>query len=124
MVDENIEPYYFNYILEHEHGIYYVYNKKLKNVPKIFQSKYTSSYLRAIELLSKYDNIECKKKLQFVVKWLKENMYARNKWDMGKETKDGINFPLSDSWRNVDIRKDDCTYRIEKLLNKLIIKKS
>jgi hypothetical protein len=122
IVDKNIEPYYFNYILEHEHGMYYVYNKELKNVPKIFQSKYTSSYLRAIELLSRYDNIECKKRLQFIVKWLKENMCTSNKWDMGKESKDGINFPLSDSWRNVNIRKDDCTYRIEKLLNELVMK--
>jgi hypothetical protein len=97
-------------------------NKKLKNVPKIFQSKYTSSYLKAIELLSKYDNNECKKKLRFVVKWLKENMYTTNKWDMGKESKDGINFPLSDSWRDVNTRKDDCSYRIERLLNKLEIK--
>jgi hypothetical protein len=102
--------------------MYYVYNKKLKTVPEIFQSKYTSSYLRAIEVLSKYDTKECKKRLQFIVKWLKENMYTRNKWDMGKESKDGINFPLSDSWRDVNIRKDDCTYRIEKLLDKLTIK--
>jgi hypothetical protein len=38
---------------------------------------------------------------------------------MGKESKDGIYFPLSDSW---DLKKDrirDCTYRLKKLLEKI-----
>ena len=47
-LDKNIEPKYFKYILEHECGMYYVYDKKLINTPKLFQSKVTSNYLRAI----------------------------------------------------------------------------
>jgi hypothetical protein len=43
-------------------------------------------------------------------------MINENEWDMGKESKDGINFPLSDSWKSEKDRIKDCTYRIKKLL--------
>ncbi|MDR1803823.1 MAG: hypothetical protein LBQ94_09480 [Treponema sp.] len=118
-LDKRIEARYFQYILEHDSGMYYIYSNKLKNVPETFQSKNTGSYLRAIELLSKYNNPECKKQLQFVVKWLKGNMLANNEWDMGKEAKDGINFPLSDSWKTDRLRIEDCTYRINKIVKSL-----
>jgi hypothetical protein len=118
-LDKKIEPHYFKYVLEHNFGMVYVYDKKLTDVPKMFQSKMTSYYLRAIELLAKYENPECKKQLKFVKKWLKENMTKNNEWDMGKDSKDNINFPLSDSWRTEEDRIKDCTYRINKLLEKI-----
>jgi len=119
-LDKKIEPQYFKYILEHECGIYYIYGGKIKDIPKIFQSKITSSYLRSIELLAKYDNPECKKQLKFIVKWLNENMTKNNQWDMGKESNDGVYYPLSDSWRTDENRIKDCTYRIYKLLEKIM----
>jgi hypothetical protein len=118
-LDKNIEPIYFKYILEHECGLYYIYNKKIINTPKLFKSKVTSNYMRAIELLSKYNNPECKKQLKYIVKWLNENMINKNEWDMGKESKDGINFPLSDSWKTEEDRIKDCSYRINKLLENI-----
>ena len=123
MLDRKIEVAYFKYVLEHESGMYYIYGNKLKTVPENFQSRNASFYLRAIELLSKYDNPECRRQLQFVVKWLKENRQAKNVWDMGKEAKDGVNLPLSDSWRTNEDRIRDCTYRISKLLSKIEGKK-
>ena len=119
VLDKTIEAEYFRYILEHDTGMYYIYGNKLNEVPQTFQSKNVSGYIRAIEILAKYDNPECKKQLGFVVKWLKENMVEKDKWDMGKESKDGVNFPLSDSWRNGEDRIKDCTYRIGKLLERL-----
>ncbi len=122
-LDKKIESQFYKYVLNHNAGMYYVYNNsKLTDVPKIFQSKFTSNYLRAIELLAKYDNPECKKQLKFVSKWLKENMTNNNEWDMGKESKDGINFPLSDSWSNGKTRIKDCTYRINKLLRNILVR--
>ena len=112
------------YVLEHDAGVYYVYTKKLAIVPNIFCSKNTSYYLRAIELLAKYDNPECKKQLQFVVKWLKGNMLTKNVWDMGKEAKDGIYLPLSDSWKMQEDRIRDCTYRISRALEALTVRSS
>jgi len=117
-LDKEIEARYFKYILKHDGGMYYVYSNKLNDTPS-FQSRNASFYLEAIELLSKYNNMECKKQLQFVVKWLKENMSTNNEWDMGKEAKDGINFPLSDSWKNDRLRIEDCTYRINKIVKSL-----
>jgi len=119
VLGKKIETQYFKYILEHDCGMYYIYDKKLKDIPKMFQSKITNSYLRAIEILAKYDNPECKTQLKYVAKWLKENMTTNNEWDIGKEAKDGINFPLSDSWRTEENRIGDCTYRIKKLLEKI-----
>jgi len=119
VLNKKIEPEYFKYILEHDFGMYYIYESKLINVPKIFKSKIASKYLRAIELLAKYENPECKKQLKFIIKWLKENMMENNEWDMGMETKDGINFPLSDSWKKEENRIKDCTYRIKNLLEKI-----
>ena len=118
-LNKNIEPIFFKNVLELEKGIYYIYGNKLLTVPKVFKSKNTNWYINAIELLAEYNNVECKKQLDFVVKWLKKNMIEENKWDMGIESKDGINFPLSDSWRKVEDRIKDCTYRIEKLINKI-----
>ena len=118
-LDKKIEPYYFEHVLKHKFGIYYIYDKKLTEAPAKFQSKIKSNYLRAMELLAKYNNPECKKQLNYVVKWLKENMVKHNEWDIGKEAKDGINFPLSDSWRTEENRIKDCTYRINKLLEKI-----
>jgi hypothetical protein len=124
VLDKEIEANYFKYVLEHDSGMYYIYDNKLKNVPENFQSRNTSYYLRAIELLSKYDNPECKKQLQFVVKWLKGNMLTKNVWDMGKEAKDGIYLPLSDSWKMQEDRIRDCTYRISRAIEALTVRSS
>ncbi|ULQ60296.1 hypothetical protein K7I13_03015 [Brucepastera parasyntrophica] len=119
ILDKNIEPVYFKYILEHEPGIYYIYNKKIKNVPEIFSAKHTGYYLRAIELLARYNNQECKDQLRFVVEWLRKNRNEQNKWDLGKESKDGISLPLLDSWRKDEHRIEDCTNRINRLIKKI-----
>ena len=59
------------------------------------------------------------KKLKFVAAWLAENRGSDGLWDMGADAKDGIHFPLSDSWRKIEDRKRDCTQRIKRLLNRL-----
>jgi hypothetical protein len=108
LLDKNIEKNYFNHILDNNTGIYYMYDKKLTIVPD-FMGKGTNCYLRAIELLAKFNNPECKSQLNFIVNWLKQNMIEKNKWDMGKDSKDGINYPLSDSWKTEENRVNDCT---------------
>jgi hypothetical protein len=119
LLEKNIERIYFKYILEKNSGIYYMYDKKLILLPDNFIGKETNCYLRVMELLAKFDNPECKKQLKFIDKWLKQNTIENNKWDMGKNSKDGISFPLSDSWKTEENRIKDCTYRINKLLEKI-----
>jgi hypothetical protein len=116
-LDKSIEPDYFKYVLNHESGIYYIYSKNIISPPKEFKTKEASRYIAAIELLAEYKN--CKKQLDFAVNWLEKNMKREKEWDMGKEVKDGMYFPLSDSWRKDEDRIKDCTYRINKLLEKI-----
>jgi len=47
----------------------------------------------------------------FVVEWLNINTEHEGYWDMGTKVKDGVRFPLSDSWRKKELRIKDCTYR-------------
>lgn len=118
-LEDKTEKAMFDYILSHETGIYYVYESVLTEVPENFRSKQASRFIGAVELLSEYDNPKCKAKLSYVAEWLLSKREPDGSWDMGHEAKGGVYFPLSDSWRSCEARKRDCTYRIEKLLDRL-----
>lgn len=111
------EEVIIEYILNKSNGIYYIYDNCIKTLPKSFNSKESSKYLTAIELLSTYNY--GKKKLRFVSEWLMNNVSADGFWDMGINVKDGMIYPLSNSWRNKFNRKIDCTVRIMKILTSL-----
>ncbi len=113
MLDEHTENNMLDYVIEHNAGIYYVYESCLRKVPTDFKSKSASQYLAAIELLSRYNS--GKEKLSFAFEWLKANQSSNGTWDMGVSSKDGVHFPLSDRW-NTSARVADCTQRIGKLL--------
>lgn len=117
MLKPSTEEKVINYIINDDTGIYYIYGAKIATLPKDFSSKEANRYLSAVELLSGYD--KAKEPLGFVVEWLKSNKHNEGYWDLGPSAKDGINFPLSDSWRSVQSRRKDCTLRIERLIEKL-----
>ena len=112
-----VENAMLDYVLPHKRGIAYIYNEPVSALPELFASKKASMYLAAIELLSAYESASGK--LGFVTNWLLENRDADGSWDMGAVVKDGIHFPLSDSWRKSEDRRRDCTVRITKLLKTL-----
>lgn len=116
-LDERTEAAVFDYILNHQFGIYYIYGNRLSVLPESFESKKASRYLAAIELLAKYKRN--KGKLSFVIEWLNGNRNENGKWDMGSTVKDKVYFPLSDDWRQKNTREADCTYRIEKLIREV-----
>lgn len=118
-LDKDTEAAMFDYFLNHESGIYYIYDEPLSVLPKEFKSKQASRYIGAIELLSEYRNPNCKEKLGFVGEWLKHNREPDGLWDMGPAVKDGVYFPLSDHWRCIETRKQDCTYRITNLIKNI-----
>jgi len=118
-IDESIEQAYFDYIIGSAKSYYYGFTGALTQLPINFCSKEASRYLSAIELYCEYQNRYCKDKLGFVVDWLNNNKNANGKWDMGADVKDGTCFPLSDSWRTVELRENDCTYRIKKIISSL-----
>ena len=57
--------------------------------------------------------------LGFVAEWLDSNRDENGQWDLGTGAKDGVYFPLSDSWRSEASRKADCTERIGGLLREI-----
>lgn len=117
LLSEKTEECLLDYLINKQDGIYYIYSNTINEVPTVFASIETSRYLAAIEILSGYKL--AKEKLGFVVKWLEQNRDANGQWDLGTKVKDGIYFPLSDSWRKEETRKADCTYRIKLLLDNL-----
>ena len=117
LLKQEVEDVMLDYILAHKHGIVYIYNGPVSVLPEVFASKQTNWYLSAMELLAAYESASGK--LGFVTNWLLENRDADGSWDMGAVVKDGIHFPLSESWRKSEDRRRDCTERIERLLKKL-----
>ena len=117
LLKEETESRMLDYVINHEKGIYYIYGKRISELPKVFQSIETSRYLEAIDILAGYKS--AKEKLSFVVTWLEENKDENGQWDLGTKAKDNLYFPLSDSWRNAECRKKDCTEKINAIINKL-----
>lgn len=117
MLRPETEKKVINHIINQDKGIYYVYDYKISTLPKDFASKQTNRYLSAIELLAGYDY--AKEYMSFVIDWINENKDSNGYWDLGAAAKDGVHLPLSDSWRSIRYRRNDCTVRIERLLEKL-----
>lgn len=117
MLAPGTERSVLDYALDFPTGMVYIYNKPLRDLPEAFASKQANHYLAAIELLAGYASAA--NELKFVAEWLMQHCGNDGLWDMGAVVKDGIHFPLSESWRNPANRKADCTYRISKLLKQL-----
>lgn len=115
MLDECTENALMEYVLAKPDGMYYVYDRPL-NQPPEFASLAASRYLGAIEVLAGYHH--ARKQLAFVCDWLEANRVAEG-WDMGRNAKDGVYYPLSDDWRTTQRRLADCTERIVALLQRL-----
>jgi len=118
-LDAHTEASVFDYILNHESGIYYVYDNPLSTPPETFMSKQASRYLAAMELMTGYRRN--RHKLQFAVDWLNRNKNENGMWDMGATVKDHIHFPLSDDWKNKSVRENDCTYRVRGFIDTVIV---
>ena len=116
-LDEQTECAFLDYIMNYDKGIYYIYDSKLTIPPHDFQSRNSSRYFAAIELLIRYKHSN--HKLSFIIDWLNANRNENGKWDMSKSVNDKVYFPLSDDWRKNETREADCTERIEKILNSI-----
>jgi hypothetical protein len=117
LLSPEIESSMLDYVLIHERGIVYIYQNRLDILPEQFASRKANAYLAAMELLSDYSLAP--QKLSFAADWLEKQQDENGLCDMGPAVKDGIHFPLSDSWRNIEDRKRDCSSRVIRLLEKL-----
>ncbi len=111
------EERFLDYTLSRPQGMYYIYDKCLGAPPQTFATKETSRYLAAIEVLAAYRLAP--RKLGFVADWLLGQRDENGQWDLGPAAKDGVYFPLSDSWQKPAYRKADCTQRVAALLQRI-----
>jgi hypothetical protein len=118
-LDEKTEKSLLAYVINKPDGIYYTYENHIGTLPRDFADRDASRYLGCIELLAEYPT--AKHELQFVARWLESHRNANGTWDMGARARDGIYFPLSGNWRTAALREADCTYRISRLLSKLLL---
>lgn len=121
LLSHEIEASMLDYVLVHQRGIVYIYESRLDILPEQFTSRKANRYLAAMELLSNYSLAP--EKLGFVVDWLKSQQDENGLWDMSSTVKDGIYFPLSDSWHKIEDRKRECTSRVIRLIDKLEVTK-
>ncbi len=117
LLSEETESRMLDYVINHDGGIYYIYGKPIRELPKDFATLETSRYLAAVEMLANYKS--AKEKLKFVAEWLEANQDENGQWDLGTKAKDNFYFPLSDSWRTAEYRKADCTEKVLSILQKL-----
>lgn len=117
LLSKETESRMLDYVINHEKGIYYIYDKPISVLPKDFQSIAASRYLAVIDILAGYES--AKEKLGFLVEWLESNRDEDGQWDLGPKAKDNVYFPLSDSWRTAESRNADCTAKISAILKKL-----
>lgn len=113
-LDKKAEAAFIDHILQHAGGIYYVYDKRIAQVPARFDSLQASRYIGALECLAGYACAP--EKLGFAIRWLHEHK-REDGWDLGPKANDGVYFPVSDSWRKAEDRKKDCTARIQRWLD-------
>jgi hypothetical protein len=118
LLTERAENAWLYYLMQYHGGMYYVYGMKLNTPPSEFASGQTSYWLAALEVIADYRLAS--EKLGFARDYLMQNQLSPGVWDLGQQTKDGIYFPISDSWRKAEDRQRDCSARIQKLLDKLL----
>lgn len=114
MLNPSAKEAYFQYIMEK--GIYYIYDKNLYDLPKLFDSKNTISYLIAIKLIAPYAK---ENSLNFVKMWLNNNRTVKEDWEMLSIKPDGIVFPTSENWRKLDNKLSDINRFINDVISRL-----
>jgi len=111
------ESLWLEHVLTRPGGIYYIMNKPLDKLPEVFASREASLYLAALEAVAEYDS--ARGKLGYAVDWLNNNRDEDGQWDFGAKASDGVYFPLSNSWRAAEVRRADCTGRVERFLRRV-----
>lgn len=117
LLEKQAEQTFVWYVLHHEPGIYYVYERPVVWPPEVFASRQTLRWLSAVELLAMHP--AAKQQLGFAAQWLENHRSPDGTWDLTQAAKDDISLPYSDSWRKKDTRIADCTARIQAVLSKI-----
>ncbi len=117
LLTQKAERALVRHILHSPGGMYYVYEQPLTEPPFPFEGRETSRWLAALEMLAAFPH--ARDELDFAASWLRMHQQPDGSWDLGRDARDQVHFPLSDSWRREAIRRADCTWRIEQLLTRI-----
>lgn len=117
LLSKETEGRFLDYVMENPTGVYYICNGPVCRLPVEFASRETVRYLNTVKLLTGYG--QAAGKLGFVADWLEEHRDEQGGWDLGPKAKDGVMFPLSDSWRSARTRRTDCTQWIGGIMERL-----
>ena len=98
-------------------GMYYVHERPLIPPPAGLAARDASQWLAALELLADFPHARAA--LDFAAAFLRMSAAPDGTWDFGPAAKDGVFFPLADSWRTADLRKADCTARVLRFLDQI-----
>lgn len=119
-LSEETESSFLDYILAKPDGIYYIYDKRILDLPRAFATRETVRYLAAVELLLRYE--QAPEKMTFVKYWLEANRGPDGQWDLGPKARDGIYLPLGDHWHRKGSRPDDCTEWISRIYERFLVR--
>lgn len=116
LLPEEAEINLIRYMTGYTRGIYLITNRSLRYKPLSFVSRETLRYIRALELLGCYRGAE--DLMKDAIEWLWDQRGHDGMWDLGPAGRDGLDLPLSESWRRGQ-RPVDCTVRMLILLQRL-----
>lgn len=106
-----------NHLMNNTRGIYLVSNHSLQHLPLVFPSRESMRFIAALDLLSYYPSAGSL--LENASAWLWEQINNDGMWDFGQLGRDGLELPLSESWRIRGNRELDCTVRVLSLVVRL-----
>ncbi len=116
-LDFELQQLWIEHLFKHRRGIYLVNNRSLQHLPLSFPSEESMRYINAVELLSWYP--AAVSYLEDARDWLWEQENNEGLWDLGSYGRDGLELPLSRSWRNPVSRHIDSSVRILMILHRL-----
>ncbi|WP_026399720.1 hypothetical protein [Acholeplasma equifetale] len=111
-LDSHSREIFSKYIMKQ--GIYYIYGKTLKKLPKAFDHNESIYYLLAVKMISNY--ITHKEDLKFVKDWILSHEIDGN-WSMKNIRKDQIIF--IEDWKKPSIKQEEINQFMHRILNVL-----
>lgn len=116
-VDYELEQRWMDHIFNKRRGIYLINNRSLNHLPLSFPSEESMRYINAMDILSWYPS--AMSHLDNARDWLWDQLTGNGFWDFGSFGRDGLELPLSSSWRDPLCRQIDSTVRTLIILRRI-----
>lgn len=116
-VDYELEQRWMDHIFNKRRGIYLINNRSLNHLPLSFPSEESMRYINAMDILSWYPS--AMSHLDNARDWLWDQLTGNGFWDFGLFGRDGLELPLSNSWRDPLCRQIDSTVRTLIILRRI-----